>query len=269
VTQSSLPVTGTLTLTHDVTLRARSFSPVCAASAETVAVFDSSIPEVPAESYVSPAYLEILHATLDGSTAAVSLSGESGTTHGTALGGHRFVLRHPLLEDGPTPVTLHRTGIPDLATSILWREIDLAECEYPITIRLGDSLLLTAGIGQAGALHMEVLDADGQVCRTCDGQAGEKFPHQFTTPDTYTVKAWLRGKEVGSLTVKVLAVDLHGPIAAVLDCERELDVYVQPAGEADRIVFLAADSAELTVGTQTVAAGGATLPLKPLVDVPR
>ncbi len=33
VTESSLPVTGTLTLTRNVTLRARSFSPVCVASA--------------------------------------------------------------------------------------------------------------------------------------------------------------------------------------------------------------------------------------------
>jgi hypothetical protein len=34
-----------------------------------VAVFDSLIPELPAESYVSPVYVDLFHATLDGSPA--------------------------------------------------------------------------------------------------------------------------------------------------------------------------------------------------------
>jgi PKD repeat protein len=73
VTESSREVTDKLTLTHDITLRARRFSAVGLQSAETVATFDSHLPLLPAESYVSPAYMELFHATLDGSPAQVSL----------------------------------------------------------------------------------------------------------------------------------------------------------------------------------------------------
>jgi len=65
VTEASPAVTGPLTLTHDATIRARVYSAAAYRSPETVAVFTSTIPLLPAESFVSPAYMEILHATLD------------------------------------------------------------------------------------------------------------------------------------------------------------------------------------------------------------
>jgi len=70
----------------------------------------SGVPPITPHS--APAYVEIVHATLDGSPAQVSVEGPSGTTNGLALGDMRFVLRYPLLATGPTPVTLRRSGMP-------------------------------------------------------------------------------------------------------------------------------------------------------------
>ncbi len=263
VTESSLVVTGKLTLTHDVTLKARSFSAAYPAPSEqTAASFDSLRPELPAESYVSPAYVDLYHASLDGTTALVSLEGPSGTTNGLALDDNRFVLRYPLSATGPTPVILHRSGIPDLATNILWREIDLGDYGHTekISLRLGESLLLTAGAGQTGAVQIAVLDADNQVCRTFDGVAGEKLQVPFDRPGTFTVTATLDGAMVGSLIVHVIFVNFDGPIACQVGFQREKGVEVN--GPLDH-VFFTSRNANLEISVKEQTAYGARLYLKP------
>jgi hypothetical protein len=264
VTETSLAVTGPLTLTHDATIRARVYSAAAYRSPETVAVFTSTIPVLPAESFVSPAYMEILHATLDGSPALVSLSGPSGTTNGFAIINHRFILRYPLQVNEPTPVTLSRTTLPDLSTNIVWREIDLAASSLPdpMTIRAGDSLLFTAGVGETGTLHIAVMDGSNQVCQTREGVTGEKLPVRFDQGGTFTVIASVDGISVGSLIVHVVYIDFDGPVACQVGYKREKGVAVY--GPTDQVFFTAKDPALLEVSVKEVTSYGVRLYLKAL-----
>jgi hypothetical protein len=264
VTEASTAVTGPLTLTHDATIRARVYSAAAYRSPETVAVFTSTIPLLPAESFVSPAYMEILHATLDGSPALVSLSGPSGTTNGFAIISHRFILRYPLQVNEPTPVTLSRTTLPDLSTNIVWREIDLAASSLPdpMTIRAGDSLLFTAGVGETGTLHIAVMDGSNQVCQTREGVTGETFPVRFDQGGTFTVIASVDGISVGSLIVHVVYIDFDGPVACQVGYKREKGVAVY--GPTNQVFFTAKDPALLEVSVKEVTSYGVRLYLKAL-----
>jgi hypothetical protein len=238
VTESSLVVTGKLTLTHDVTLKARSFSAAYPGpSAQTAASFDSLLPELPAESYVSPAYVDLYHATLDGTPALVSMDGPSGTIYGMPLADHRFVMRYPLAATEPTPVTLHRSGIPDLSSNIIWRTIDLGQESHPdsFALRLGESLRLTAGAGETGVVQVVLCTARNEVYRTYEGQPGDEIPVLFDQPGTFTAVAFVNGVSVGSLVASVVYVNFDGPIACQVGFERTKGVEV--FGPLDQVFF--------------------------------
>jgi hypothetical protein len=278
VTESSLVVTGKLTLTHDVTLKARSFSAAYPAPSEqTAASFDALLPDLPAESYVSPAYVDLYHATLDGSPALVSMDGPSGTIYGMPLADHRFVLRYPLSATEPTPVTLHRSGIPDLSTNIIWRTIDLGQESHPdsFPLRLGESLKLTAGAGETGTLQIVLYTvtnlvyhwdgithtvASNVLYRTYEGQPGDEIPVLFDQPGAITAVAYVNGVSVGSLLGAVVYVNFDGPIACQVGFERTKGVEV--FGPLDQ-VFFTNKNANLQVRVLYPEPFGVRLGLKP------
>jgi hypothetical protein len=190
-----------------------------------------------AESFVSPAFAGIVHTAPDGSAALVSLEGSCGTVNGLAVGDNYFALRYPLSPTGPTSLILHRSGLPDLATNILWREIDLGDYGHPnsMSVCRDESLLLTAGTGQTGMLQIVIRDASDQVWNTCTGVAGEAFPVLFDQPGVYTATATLGGMTLGSMVVNVYYVNYNGPIACQVGYRREKDVEV--SGALDQVLL--------------------------------
>jgi hypothetical protein len=263
VTEASPVVTGPLTLTHDATLRARVYSAAAYRSPETVVVFTSNIPLLPAESVVSPAYLSIAHATLDGTPAQVSLDGPSGVMTGLAIGDFRYLMRYPLLSDAPTPLTLHRSGLADLTGSVLWRALEIGVA--PDTqIRLGESVILSASNSIAGERVITVTDASGAVYtehRTLNTEHSS-FPVLFDRAGTFTAIATLDGISFASLVISVTQVDLQGPIACQIGYRREKEVLVY--GPASAVFFTANDPTLMQVSVKETTARGVRLYLKPL-----
>jgi hypothetical protein len=263
VTPSSPIVTNSLTLTRDVTIRARAYSAADGQSAETVAAFTSNIPLLPSESYVSPAYIAIAHATLDGSPAQVSLNGPSGLLTGLALGDFRYLFRYPLLPDAPTPLTLHRNGLADLSGNVLWRALEIGTS--PDTqIHLGDTVILSASNTTPGELVIQVTDATGAVVAA----QSTLNPEPCTLPllpdraGTYTAVALLNGVSIGSLVVTVTQVDLQGPIACQIGFRREKEVLIY--GPAGSVTFTANDPTLLEVSVKETTPRGVRLYLKAL-----
>jgi hypothetical protein len=173
----------------------------------------------------------------------------------------------PLDEDSPALLSVIATDGVNSQThayALVWSPTSLngkSWSEDEILVRKGDSLLLTAtGVGA-----VLTIDADGDGTVDFTGVPGDRFPYTYGSAGIRFAEAKIDGESVGSLTVKVLSVDLHVPIAAVLNYQRELDVYVQPAGETGKIVFQAANQTELAVGTKSVSTTGATLTLNPSV----
>jgi|GEM_PF-1473183 len=263
VTETSRAVTGPLTLTHDATLRARVYSAAAYRSPETVAVFTSNIPLLPAESVVSPATISIAHATLDGTPAQVSLDGPSGNMPGLAIGDFRYLMRYPLLPDAPTPLTLHRSGLDDLSGSVLWRALEIGDA--PDTqIRLGESVILSATNSIAGELVITVADASGNVFtehRTLNPEPCS-LPVLFDRAGTFTAIASLDGISFASLVISVTQVDLQGPIACQIGYRREKEVLIY--GPASAVYFTANDPTLLQVSVKETTARGVRLYLKPL-----
>jgi hypothetical protein len=146
-----------------------------------------------------------------------------------------------------------------------WREIDLSwGSDQPdeLAIRLGDALLLTAGSGQTGALHIAVLNASNDVTHVCEGVAGDTFPVRFDHPGTFTVQASVDGISAGSLVVHVVYVDFDGPVACQVGYRREKGVAVY--GPTDQVFFTAQDPALLEVSVKEQTHYGVRLYLKAL-----
>ncbi len=104
--------------------------------------------------------LTIAHATLDGTPAMVSVDGSNGSKPGIDIGGAYYLVRHPLSATASTSITLHRSGLADVSTNIIWRAIDLSaySAMERAQLQVGDSLLLTAGSGQTGTLDIAIAD---------------------------------------------------------------------------------------------------------------
>jgi hypothetical protein len=263
VTEASPAVTNALTLTHDATLRARVYSAAAYRSPETVAVFTSNIPLLPAESVVSPATISIAHATLDGTPAQVSLDGPSGVMTGLAIGDFRYLTRYPLLPDAPTPLTLHRSGLADLTGSVRWRALEIGVA--PDTqIRLGESVILAASNSLAGELVITVLDDSGDVFtehRTLNTEYSS-LPVLFDRAGTFTAIASLDGVSFASLVISVTQADLQGPIACQIGYRREKEVLIH--GPSSAVFFTANDPTLMEVSVKETTARGVRLYLKPL-----
>ena len=238
VTETSPLVPGPLRLTYDTTLRARCFSSPLPGSVETSAVFTCAIQPFPAESYISPVYLPIDYAPLDGSTPQISVTGPSGTVQA----GPAQDLRYPLDPAAPTPLTLHRSGAQDVSGSVVWRALDLGNAP-DMHICRDDSMLLTAGtLGQTGTLQIVVYDSSNQVYFACTNSEGAQVSVLFNRVGIFHATAYINGISVGSLTIYVSYVDIKGPIACQVGYQRVKDVIVQaPSNE----VFFTANVVQL------------------------
>lgn len=165
----------------------------------------------------------------------------------------------------PPPVTLHRSGLPDLATNILWREIDLGDYGHieTISLRLGESLLLTAGTDQTnGEAIITIADQSGVVVseHRILNTEHSSVPVLFDQPGTFTAVAYVNGVSVGSLIVHVVYVNFDGPIACQVGFKREKGVEVN--GPLDH-VFFTSKNANLEVSVKEQTAYGVRLYLKP------
>ena len=268
VTEASLAVTGALTLTHDATLRARVYSAADGQSAEAVATFTSTMPLLPLESNVSPVDLTIAHATLDGTPAVVSVDGPSGSKAGIPIGNSQYLVRYPLSADAPTPLTLRRSGLADLSAAVAWRAFDLAAYGMPgaMTIRVGDSLRLAAGLDQTNAeAVITITDESGSAFGdTRHSTPGTLFPVLFDRAGTFTATATLDGVSAGALAITVVQVDLQGPIACQIGFRREKEVLVY--GPTNAVVFTANAGALLQVSVKGPTDRGVRLYAKPLTN---
>jgi hypothetical protein len=270
VTATSPIVTNLLTLTRNVTIRARAYSAADGESAEAQAAFAFTMPLLPSESYVSPVDITVPHATLDGTPAVVSVDGPSGNKVGVAMGGATYLVRYPLSATAPTAVTLHRSGLADVSTGIIWRAFDLAAYGMPaaMTIRYGDSLLLAAGLDQTNAeAVITITDASGAVhaeYRQPITDHRSPIPVLFDRAGTFTATATLNGLPAGALTITVVQVDMQGPIACQIGYRREKEALIY--GPTNAVVFTANDNALLQVSVKEPTDRGVRLYAKPLTN---
>jgi hypothetical protein len=128
-----------------------------------------------------------------------------------------------------------------------------------LTIRQGDSLLLTA----TGSGSILTLDVNGDGAEDFTGAPGAKFAYQYSATGTFIARAKVDGAEVGSLTIKVIAVDLDGPIACEVGFKREKGVDIVGGTVAD-VTFTTNDGYLLEVSVKEPTTYGARLFLKAL-----
>jgi len=169
-------------------------------------------------------------------------------------------------EDGPAEETEGRKvvavpGIPAMTASrtITWEATDLSgmhSSSNSITIRKGDSLLLTASDGNK-------IDADGDGTFELTGGLGAEYPVMYDAPGEVIVTAKHGSNVVGSLLVIVVDVDLTSPIACQVGYRREKDVAITLPAYASQVGFAAAEPHLLDVSVKELTATGATLYLKP------
>jgi len=148
---------------------------------------------------------------------------------------------------------------------ILWTATDLRGKDSAIdsiTIRKGDSLLLTAA-GSEGELALTI-DADGDGTYEFSGIPGDKVASSFNTAGVVTVSAKIDGNPVGSLKIMVVSVDIHGPIACELYVQREKPALVVPVEATAAVSFVSNDADLLAVSIKGQTATGAMLYLHAL-----
>ena len=273
VTADSPVLSRPLTVTHNVEIRARSFYANQRRSKESVATFRSQLPLLPTESYVSPIYLTIPHANLDGTPAQVSIDGPHGTVNGLALGNLRYRLLCPLNSNKSTTLVLHRNGIADLKEKVVWRPFAITPnaTNSRITICRGETLLLTAEASRQKRLRIDVVDGAGQPCGSFTGKGGDLFPSLFDRAGAYRANATLDDVPSGGVDVRVKPVDFKGPIACQVGHQREKEVVVY--GSMDGIFFTSSDPTILRVSVGEPTADGVRLRLaaiqhgKPVLQV--
>lgn len=147
--------------------------------------------------------------------------------------------------------------------NITWTATNLTGQSYSedtVRIRKGDSLLLTA-TGTGTTLE---IDGHGDGTFEHSGAPGALFSTAYPTAGTFVAKARIDSVEAGTLTVVVIGVNLHGPIACEVGFQREKDVDVSPASETGEVSFAANDGFWMTASVKQAIATGATLYLKPL-----
>lgn len=155
------------------------------------------------------------------------------------------------------------SNVNSVSQDITWAETDLTGKYFStdtVKIREGDSLLLTAD-GTGTALE---IDGDGDGTYESSGAPGDAFPTLYGTAGTYVARAKIDGAEVGSLTVVVIGVDLHGPVACELNWQRIQDTYVTPVTEVASVAFESANPFALTASFNQNTTTGVRLNLKPL-----
>lgn len=145
---------------------------------------------------------------------------------------------------------------------VQWETIDLANTYGidPLTIRRGDSLLLThAGEGELLEIDTDFRESLGfRPAQT--GVAGEGIAVPFPASGTFLVRARVGGQLAGSMTVRVVGVDLKGPIACEILYPRNKDVAVS---HPSLVSFGADDPQALLCSVTGPVTGGSRLSLCP------
>jgi hypothetical protein len=169
-----------------------------------------------------------------------------------------------LSPDSPTDVSVTaRNGLNDESTdtqSIYWGTTDIPAVPSTVTIRKGDSLLLTA----SGTGDEIEIDADGDGTFELSGEPGDAFPVAYNTAGTFTAVAKIDGVELGSLFVTVVSVDIHGPIACQVGFVREKDALIAPVDSMSSVSLLASNPKLLSAQVKEATTGGCVLQLSAL-----
>ena len=150
----------------------------------------------------------------------------------------------------------------DICAELTWTPTDLKgmyASSNTLTIRKGDALLLTA----SGTGTTLTIDADGDGVVDFTGTPGQKFPFTYTTTGTFIAHAFIDNVEVGSLTIRVIDVNLDGPIACEVGYQRKkgIDIF---GGTAQDVAFSSNDGAIMEVSVKEATSYGATLYITPL-----
>jgi hypothetical protein len=231
----------------------------------------------PASSITSPAWVE--------GTSGDDVTGLSCTVNGGAAFNATQLNPQDWYADNtgtPLGITLSPTAATNVSVTatdgpftntasqdITWTATDLAgqnSSSDTVTIRMGDSLLLTA----SGSGTVLTIDPDGNGVQFTDA-LGNNFPYQYSTAGTYTAQAWIDGNSMGTLTVVVVSlvelkpVDIqvgYTRVQAVADSEYRT---ISPIGEVSDIYFTSNNQFLLTV-TETVVSETSSLNMTPLTQ---
>jgi hypothetical protein len=168
----------------------------------------------------------------------------------------------PLNKDNPTALQVAAQNgageAKQTGFSLIWKPTKLNDKSWSndeIVIRVNDSLLFTVqdtapGNGNGNKNGIVKIDADGNGTVDYHGEPDGRFPWKYTAPGHYTVTAWLRGKECGTLTVTVVAANLHAPMACEIGFQRQKFVEVYPLDSAEKVSFGGNDAALLGVSVK-------------------
>lgn len=157
-------------------------------------------------------------------------------------------------------------GTTVVAAEMEWLATNLAALPYgsdPLVIRVGDSLLLTAG-GTGTSCDLTTVAPDGSQ-RRFSATPTTTVPVIFTSTGDHRVTATIDGRPAGALNVAVVGADLRGPIACQIGYRRIKDVGEQGSSAGiERIVFTAGDPQRFLVDATGDAAASRRLLLRPL-----
>lgn len=168
----------------------------------------------PAASLVSPVCLEGRGQFLSMMNLVADYSGQFvpvAVQHGA---GHRWYANVPLsVSNATTILSAYQNGAFIQTNEVTWQAINLLAETNSLTLRKGDSLLLTAH--PAGATNGEVELTDGTTSITTDASA--PVPWQFNQAGTFTITAsYAPTGQQGSLQVTVVEATFDSsPLAAV------------------------------------------------------
>jgi len=155
------------------------------------------------------------------------------------------------------------TVISSVTETITWTVTDLAgksASADAITIRKGDSLLLTA----TGSGTTLTLDIDNDGTPEFTGAPADTFAALYDTAGTFTAVALIDDSEVGSLTVTVIDVVPVPAVGVWKGRERLKTMQISPTGvlwPPPEVAFVPSDLAVLDVAVDSIAPDSATLAL--------
>jgi len=165
----------------------------------------------------------------------------------------------------PTSVTVNGGGQND-TKAITWTKTVLNGAAA-VTIRQGDSLLLTAGTAGTGTAL--TIDGDGDGTVDITGAPGDAAAFQYSTAGTYTSVAKVDGVQVGTLTVTVVGVSLPQPFVQLMNSVglATLPVTVTPASASNQVTVTSGDVYCLSIPINGYTETGFNMTPKPVANV--
>ena len=162
----------------------------------------------PSASYVSPVCLEGRDLYLSMMAVRVGNSSGAGNLVAQPNAGQRWYANVPLSAGNNTRVSLSfQNGVLAEYRQIQWLPINVLNATN-LSIRPGDSLLLSAGSGAEGNVRFSISSGSGTVTNITT-TATQPVPYQFVQAGTYTVTALYAPRnhgptQTGGITVRVI-----------------------------------------------------------------